>query len=80
MKNGDMPASPLGAVASADGCCYSSGEFVHPNEWGLTKREAFSMAAMQGFCACPAVIANPEKLAGYAVEQADALLMALEES
>jgi len=41
---------------------------------GLTKREAFAMAAMQGYCANADVNATPEAVAGWAVHQADALL------
>lgn len=54
---------------------------------GLTKREAFAMAAMQGILACPAddlghdigsdVEVLPEDIASYAVECADALLAEL---
>lgn len=56
------------------------------NELGLTKREAFAKAAMQGICASydPLQIADDGAdariCAGYAVEHADALLAALEES
>lgn len=47
---------------------------------GLTKREVFAMHAMQGLCAntkfydCPA-----ETLAEYSIQQADALIAALNE-
>jgi len=45
---------------------------------GLTKREAFAMAAMQGYCANADVNATPEAVAGWAVHQADFLLAELE--
>ena len=45
---------------------------------GMTKREAFAMAAMQGYCANADVNATPEAVAGWAVHQADFLLAELE--
>ena len=47
---------------------------VSVHEEGMTKREAFAMAAMQGYCANADVNATPEAVAGWAVHQADALL------
>ncbi len=47
---------------------------------GLTKREAFAMAAMQGLCACPLSSDNGGGIADYAkdsVKLADALIVAL---
>jgi hypothetical protein len=46
---------------------------------GLTKREAFAMAAMQGLCSKDGYH-TPQDLALDAVAQADALLAALEVS
>jgi hypothetical protein len=57
MKNGDMPAAPLKSGNGAlwnlrDG--HEDSDFLgQPNERfsiGLTKREMFAMAAMQGLC------------------------------
>lgn len=45
-------------------------------QFGLTKREAFAMAAMQGFCADGSM--NPSKIPDAAVKVADALLAELE--
>ncbi len=85
MNNGDMPASPSGVVSSSDGCIYEALDAMPKDTWGLTKREAFAMAAMQG------MLSNSNQkfsrdIAGYdgkisrsAVMQADALLKALEE-
>jgi hypothetical protein len=79
--NGNLPAMPktifqqIGDISE----CYSSG--------GLTKREMFAMAAMQGFCAdivnvyenlCGADEVPTEYLARQAVFAADALLAELE--
>jgi hypothetical protein len=44
---------------------------------GMTIREAFAMAAMQGLMACPTVSASAAKIAEAAVSHADALLAAL---
>lgn len=45
---------------------------------GLTKREAFAMAAMQGLCAAPdSGQWKAGQIANYAIEQADALITAL---
>jgi hypothetical protein len=84
MKNGDMPANVL---VSSTGVLWSlrdghedSNYIGQPNErfsFGLTKREMFAMAAMQGILACD----NSEfthVAAISAVAQADHLLAALE--
>lgn len=58
----------------------------HASEGGLTKREMFAMAAMQGLLACTAddlednIESTSDGIADYAVECADALLDALERS
>lgn len=46
----------------------------------MTKREAFALAAMQGFAAAPPSwdTAGPEKTASLSVDYADALLAELE--
>ena len=77
MNNGDKPASPLDSIAESDMC----GGYNYEHS-GLTKREAFAMAAMQGIM----VNSNPQVsddssiylVAAIAVDQADALLAALE--
>jgi hypothetical protein len=72
MKYGDMPAMPCGA--QQDG--YNPGWY--PAAHGLTKRELFAMAAMQGICANSSDRYTYEQAAGHAVAHADALLAALE--
>ena len=82
MKNSYMPAMPQPVSISVN----SAGdvEFIssaHEQEWsGLTKREAFAMAAMQGICGdgIPGSHHMPEQTARDAVAQADALLKELE--
>jgi len=70
MENGKQPAYPI----------IGEQGFVELNEEGLTKREAFAMAAMQGMVTtvhlpnCP----SADILADMAVNQADELLKALE--
>jgi len=71
MKNSEMPAMPMpdvGDVAFAEQC--------RPVR-GLTKREMFAMAAMQGLCASNGYNAF-NLLAQDAVTCADTLLAALE--
>lgn len=70
MNNSDMPAMPLG-----DACVHQSN--VNFPLSGLTKREAFVMAAMQGLCAYPGAT-NVEKMVRNAVFIADATLAELE--
>lgn len=50
MKKGDQPAYPLPVAGTADGGMYTVAEKDF-NSVGLTKREAFVMAAMQGLLA-----------------------------
>ena len=78
MKNSDMPASPTLYMEQSNG----SGELYSDNA-GLTKREAFAMAAMQGWLARCANVPHthklePESMAEVAVGMADALLKQLE--
>ena len=73
MRNADMPASP---VLYAPG---QHGRMEQCGTSGLTKREAFAMAAMQGLCSKDGYH-TPQDLALDAVAQADALLAALEVS
>jgi len=44
---------------------------------GLSKRELFAAMAMQGFCSVPGSIATADEISNWAVEQADALIEAL---
>ncbi len=79
MKNADMPAMSQTITDSNDesGLVGSHME----DEWqGLTKREMFAMHAMQGELAGSASHERPEPedVASYAVECADALLKELE--
>ena len=47
-------------------------------EWGLTKREYFAAIVTQGFCANAELwTRDPNMIAKWGVEQADALLRAL---
>lgn len=64
-NNGDTPAMPV------------MDEYPeHGQHYGLTKREKFAMAAMQGFCGDGGTqVVNIPKMA---VEMADALLAELE--
>ena len=77
IKNGDMPASP-----SDFNFINQLGKNIHEMNTGLTKREAFAMAAMQG------ILANSEpnswseeqwyeRFSSQAVNHADALLKEL---
>jgi len=48
IKNSDMPASPQPMVSDVNGEVYSTFDNYGSDQSGLTKREAFAMAAMQG--------------------------------
>lgn len=93
MENSDMPATglsvPMSDVAKQQAA--AAGWAQEPTVYlGLTKREAFAMAAMQGLCAClderskdnllsfPPNYSYSESLAETATILADALLSALE--
>ena len=77
MKNGDIPANPIidkhGYVRKSDFDC-------EQRCYGLTKREHFAIEAMQGLLASerPNYSSDPEGNARMALENADALLKALE--
>lgn len=73
IKNGDLPASPICYDARMM-AAYSKGEAM-----GLSKREYFAALAMQGICASGPTISN-NNIASEAVNLADALLSALENS
>ena len=67
MKNADMPAMPL-----------PLGSETVVGQQGLTKREMFAMAAMQGLCNHSGDYHEFSHLASDAVNYADALLAELE--
>ena len=79
MKNADMPAMPQSGTVD------SSGDWASSKEWGgvgLTKREHFAAMAMQGLISTPDIFADcsDSDIAKWSIEQADALLKALDES
>jgi len=81
MKNADMPANPLSGNAYDDfeSAVNRNGGY-NPECQGLTKREAFAMAAMQG-CLSGGLGSYDERVklrCRVAVEYADALLAELE--
>lgn len=79
MKNGDMPAMPVHQVWQDCGIDGNSGpHYVETVHHGLTKREQFAMAAMQGLRSCTDAVYLAEDLARHAVEYAAALLAELE--
>ena len=70
MKNGDQPINPTERLISGEGTLQT---------FGLTKREYFAALAMQGYMANKYTPhQNPEYIADYAVECAEALLAELE--
>lgn len=73
MKNGDLPAMP---TIYADMGTNGQRE-IYCDQTGLTKREQFAMAAMQGFCASSDYMSFTA-IATDAVAVADALLAELE--
>lgn len=68
--NGEQPASPI-----FDDCVSTHHQEIHH---GLTKRETFAMAAMQGILSHSFGRGMPEELAVTALKNADALLKELE--
>lgn len=77
MKNGDNPAFPY---ASQDAFVRGGMAKAGISLAGLTKREAFAMAAMQGILANPSWNdgGNPKHVAGSAIVFAEELLKQLE--
>ena len=76
IKNGDLPAMP---VSCSETLCQMTGT-VKPEFAGLTKREQFAMAAMQGLASESGRYHSPGDMAHDAVKLADALLAELEKS
>lgn len=77
IKNGDLPAMPVHQVWQDCGIDGNSGpHYIETVQHGLTKREMFAMAAMQG------ILAKPEVSMSYAAQDAvkiaDELLAELE--
>ena len=86
MKNADTSAMPLPIAAENEGGIIDTGDYC-PHNSGLTKREHFAAMAMQGMCAAydleetyQSEGSDSRVNARLAVEHADALLAALEES
>lgn len=76
MKNGDKPAYPLNEETQG-----RIGETYHIPHYGLTKREMFAMAAMQGLISksnAPKHLETAGQIVGAAVAMADLLLEELE--
>ena len=80
MKNADLPAMPQN---NSETLCQQTGT-PNPMHSGLTKREMFAMAAMQGILSSGATYKgsaeNRNLLAADAVAHAEALLAELEKS
>lgn len=68
--------TPIVGSLHAAGTGVGSWYYEH-TKTGLTKREAFAMAAMQGLCGNPRIEFNCAILSEFAVKQADALIAAL---
>tara|TARA_R110000851_G_scaffold254808_2_gene407410 strand:+ start:282 stop:527 length:246 start_codon:yes stop_codon:yes gene_type:complete len=77
VSNGDMPINPItmdnGHPYHASQVCFENTPLVS----GLTKREAFAMAAMQGILSHSFGRGNPDELADQSIKCADALLKEL---
>lgn len=93
MNNGDMPVTAFTRPPTeAELQAYAGRHVPSVSYDGLTKREHFAGLAMQGLLSCDAFAESTKKLSqerrknpseiisGIAVEFADALLAALEES
>lgn len=76
IKNGDLPAMP---ISCSETLCQMTGT-LKPEFSGLTKREQFAMAAMQGYCADGGLDYCFKTIAESAVGVADALLAELGKS
>ena len=75
MNNSDMPANPTESISNNGAPYYKA----LPSN-GLTKREAFAMAAMQGMLVkFKDQIVSTDDIALCSVQQADSLLKQLEE-
>ena len=87
MNNSDKPASPHTYSVPIPLEAIQTGSYHGPilpthkdhTEHGLTKREAFAMAAMQGLLAGGDSTSGSEVISEVSAQMADALLAALEE-
>lgn len=77
MNNADKPAYPQ---QGHNYDCPDGGWYHVEHQEGLTKRERFAMAAMQGMLASNGGYGDKESLSKYAVKQADELLKLLEQT
>jgi hypothetical protein len=79
INNGTCPAYAMPIAVNGAGDVVSTGENLHPDWLGMTKREAFAMAAMQGALSSgiPGTHYQPLVCAEQAVQFADALLAEL---
>lgn len=79
MKNKDMPAMPQPMV-ECDGQVYTTFDnYGKGPQSGLTKREMFALKLMAAYRTQHEVLgAEPEQVAGWAIDDADALLKELE--
>jgi len=75
MNNADMPASPMFDKYGGAGSVVCKEGYSH-KAYGLTKREAFAMAALQGLASFEHI--SLELIASEAVSLADALLKELD--
>ncbi len=73
MNNGDMPANPI--IGDTEGFIDFLQKIKGGRNYGLTKREQFAMAAMQGLIGLTSV--SSEVLAKASIDAADALLKEL---
>lgn len=80
MRNGDLPAMPNYTDSQTLGCMglMNTVADYYKHGAGLTKREMFAMAAMQGLASESGRYESPSDMAHDAVKLADALLEELE--
>lgn len=76
MKNSDMPASPMFDSYGLPKRSFNKEDISKCI--GLTKREAFAMAAMQGFLSDSNVTGSQSNVAAACVQMADAILAELD--
>ena len=76
-KAGDEPAFPVPVAVGPAGDVYSTFDVTGGTVPGLTKREAFAMAALTGLCANPN-LRQDVRYGALAVEIANALIAEFE--
>jgi len=79
-QNGSTPAMPIYLTEAIIRAAENGADEVVDRVSGLTKREMFAMAAMQGLRACTDEVYLAEDLARHSVDYADALLAELEKT